>query len=186
MNDLDPTTRVHHAEWAEAEARVRSYLQALELTDRERQEFIVKAVLQRAAAKREENPGANPTALAMEEIHSVSEQWIQSLLANTERPAARGFISLFAIDAPKKWPEAFLADVVPADFRRALCECEISAAPDLKVTRMVPQPFDNLLGDLNLPNALGELTKNLSPSVVGRAAALVLSTISFLLGNRMR
>ncbi len=51
---------------------------------------------------------------------------------------------------------------------------------------MVPQPFDSPLGDLNLPSALGVLTKDLSPSLVAKVAAFILSGIAFLSGNRMR
>jgi len=93
---------------------------------------------------------------------------------------------LFVIDATQKWPAAFLAEEIPLDFQRALRHCEVNAAPDLKVSRMVPQPFESPLSDINLPTALGELTKNLSPSIVARAIALVVSGLAFLSGNRMR
>ena len=185
MIDLEPTSS-RETEWNEAHSRVRAYLVALQVADGGQRDRILSAVLQQAAAKQAEHPGESPTVLAMNEFHSLAEAWFAKRLVTPERAAVRGVVSLSAIDAAKKWPSAFLAEDVPLDFQRALRECEVSAAPDLKVSRMVPQPFESSLPDLNLPNALGELTKNLSPSVVTKAVALLMSGVAFLFGNRMR
>src|SRR6266567_132601 len=105
-------------EWDEARLRVQAYLQALHVTDQEQQERVMVAVLQQAAIKHEKNPQACPTVLAMNEIRGLSEQWFEKLLAPHERAAVTGFVSLFALDATKKWPAVFLADEIPADFHR--------------------------------------------------------------------
>ncbi len=127
-----------------------------------------------------------PTALVMNEMRELSEQWLEKVTPPSERTADRGLVSLFAIDAGEKWPAVFLAEEVPADFRQTLRECEVRAAPDLMVSRMVPQPFESPLGDLSLPGALGQLTKDLSPSLVAKVTAFILSGIAFFSGNRLR
>ena len=103
------------------------------------------------------------------------------------RGAATGLVSCLAIDGFEKWPAAFLAEQVPADFRRALQKSAVRAAPDLSLSRMVPQPFESPLSDLNLPTALAQLTKDMSPSLVARVIAFIFSGFAiWWSGNRMR
>jgi hypothetical protein len=185
MNDFDPASS-RDPDWNEARSRVRCYLRALSVADDGQQDRILATVLQRAAAKQAEHPGESPMALAMIELHNLFEDWFAKRLVTPERAAVKGLVSMSAIDAATKWPAVFLAEDVPLDFQRALRESEVSAAPDLEVSRMVPQPFESSLPDINLPNALVELTKNLSPSVLAKAVAFVVSGLTFLFGNRMR
>jgi hypothetical protein len=185
MNSFSPENDVE-PEWREARCRVEAYLRALDLSDCEQQQRIISVVFQRAAAKHAQNPGESPTVLAMNEICELLEHWLQKVIQPSGHASATGFVPLFAIDAAQKWPAAFLAEEVPADFRQILEECEVLAAPDLKVSRMVPQPFENPLGAINLPSALGQLTKDMSPSLVARVVAFILSGFTFWSGNRMR
>jgi hypothetical protein len=185
MNNFSPMKDIE-SEWKEARYRLEIYLRTLHLTDPQQQERIIHVVLQRAAGKYAENADQHPTALVMKEMHDLSEQWLAKITQPSERMADRGLVSLFAIDAGEKWPVVFLAEEVPADFKQTLQQCEVRAAPDLRVSRMVPQPFESPLGDMNLPSALGQLTKDLSPSLVAKVAAVILSGIAFLSGNRMR
>lgn len=185
MNDHHPING-HDEEWSDAEWRVRAYLLALGVTRRGQQDRVVATILERARAELADHPGESPVALAMKEIRVLSEEWFARLLPGRERPAAAGLVQLDAVNAAPNWPDVLLAGELPADIRRALSGWEVSAAPDLKVSRMVPQPFESPLSDLNLPTALEELTKNLSPSLVSRALALVLSGLALLVGNRMR
>jgi hypothetical protein len=185
MNSFSPENDVE-PEWREARCRVEAYLRALDFSDCEQQQRIISVVLQRAVAKHAQTPGESPTVLAMNEICDLLEQWFQKVMQPPGHASATGFAPLFAIDATQKWPAAFLADEVPADFRQILRECEVRAAPDLRVSRMVPQPFDSPLGDMNLPGALGQLTKDLSPSLVAKVTAFIVSGIAFLSGNRLR
>src|SRR5579863_4209166 len=151
MNSFPPENDVE-PEWREARWRVEAYLRALALSDGEQQQRITSVVLKRAAAKHAQSPGESPTVLAMNETCDLLQQWFQKVIQPSGHASATGFAPLFAIDAAQKWPAAFLAEEVPADFRQVLQECEVRAAPDLKVSRMVPQPFENPLGDINLPS----------------------------------
>ena len=171
-------------EWAEARSRVRVYLQALQVMSPAQQERVLALVLQRAARQQEESPGADPTALAMKEVRTLSEQWFDLLLVQHERVAVTGLVSLLAIDAREKWPEAFLAQEIPADFFHALRECDPRAVPGLRVASMVPQPFDSPLDEaIMLP--LEGLSKVRLP-FVAKVAAFVLSGLSLWPGNRLR
>ena len=169
------------AEWKEAHSRVKAYLQALQVANQEQQDHIVSIVLDRAAVKREENPGLSLTALAMDEIRSLSEHWFGNLLATRERAAVRGVVSLLAIGATEKWPSVFLAENVPSDFRSAITQCDVRGAPDLKVSRMVPQPFGHPLQD----SSLRGLVREFAP-LITEVLAFVLSGFSLFSGDRVR
>jgi hypothetical protein len=185
MSDLNAAND-KSAEWQEAEARVRAYLQALQVVEREEQDRIIALVLSRSAVLQMEHPNDSPLSLAMREIRTLAEQWLGQLLVHDERAAVTGFVYLFALDATQKWPTAFLADEIPQDFRQALQTCEVNAAPNLRVSTMVPQPFESPLQDINLVSGLGQLTKNLSPSVVARAVTFIVSCLPFVSSNRVR
>ena len=106
MNSFCPTSG-SEAEWKEARARLEAYLRALHLANEEQQERIISVVLQQAAVKHAQNPVESPTALAMNEIRDISEQWFAKLSESGERKCTMGFVLLFATDATKKWPAAF-------------------------------------------------------------------------------
>lgn len=173
-------------EWTEARARVDEYLRAACLANEEQRERIISTVLQRAVAKHVQDPAGNPTALAMHEFFEVTDDWLRTITQSRESASANALVYLFATDATKKWPAAFLSDDVPADFVRRIRECKASPAPDLRVSRMVPQPFHSPLTGIALPTALGQLAKDLSPSVIAKVGAVVWSAFSILSGNRMR
>jgi len=185
MNSVYPTTGFE-SEWKAAHDRLEAYVMALCLTNQEQRERIISTVLRQAALKHAQNPGESPMVLAMNEIHELLDQWFAKIIPSRERVSVTGLISLFAIDATKRWPGAFLADEVPADFQRTLRACEVNAAPGLSVSRMVPQPFETALSDINLPTALGQLTKDLPPSLVTKVIAFVLSGFTIWSGNRLR
>jgi len=52
------------------------------------------------------------------------------------------------VDAPEKWPAAFLVEAVPAAFMRALLERKLAPRAELRVSSMVPESFDPLLATL--------------------------------------
>ena len=185
MKSFCPTSGTE-SEWAQARARVAAYLQALNLTIQEQNERITMTALRQAVSKHQENPGESPTALTMDEIQRLFEKWFERLPGLHGRAAPAGYVSLYAIEAGKKWPEAFLSEDVPDDFQRALQGHEVRAAPDLSVSSMVPRPFENALQDITLSVSFGELARGRGP-LLARAFAIVLSLFSFLWwGNRMR
>ena len=185
MNSFCPTSG-SEAEWKEARARLGAYLRALHLANEDQQERIISVVLQQAAVKHAQNLVESPTALAMNEIRDISEQWFAKLSESGERNCTMGFVLLFATDATKKWPAAFLATEIPADCQHALKESWVRAAPDLKFSSMVPQPFENPLQDaLTLPAPLAELAKDKAP-FLAKVFAIVVSWLSIWPGNRLR
>ncbi len=145
-------------EWSNACSRVEEYLRALRAGNEEQREQIILRVLERAADKHAENPGLCPTTLAMDEIRADMDRWFKQNLSPDEQAAVPGLISLLAFNALEKWPAVFLAEDIPADFQRRLRESQVRAAPDLKVSSMVPQPFVHpLRAAIQLPVVLGKL-----------------------------
>lgn len=133
-------------EWDAAHRRLEDYLRALHITDKEQQDRIIPRILECAAIKHAGNPGLCPTALAMEEVRAALDRWLQQILPSRKRGSVMGLNSLFAIDAPERWPAVFLAEEIPPDFQYDLLECQVLAVPDLRVGSMVPQPFAGILG----------------------------------------
>ena len=166
--------------------RLDAYLRALHLANQEQQEWIISAVLFQAAIKHAQKPDENPTTLVMTEIREVSEKWLAKLIESGERVSAAGFISLFAANFMEKWPAAFLSAEVPVEFQLSLRELWVRAAPDLKFSSMVPQPFDNALQDaITLSAPLAELAKNKTPFLV-RVFTVMVSWLSIWPGNKLR
>lgn len=158
-NELNP-------EWAEAQGRLCRYLQALAVAGERQRDRIVRAVIHRAMTKWEKNPSTVPTVLAMEELRSLTEQWFTMLLPGHERVAVVGLVALFSLNMEQRWPDAFLANEIPADFYRALRDSDIHVVPGLRVSSMVPQPFSNPLDDIvKLSSPLEEVAKGLAPFV---------------------
>jgi hypothetical protein len=184
MNELFSINE-QEAGWEEARLRIRIYLRALNLGEEDCR-HVTEMVTSRLAARYGGEPQSNPTALAMDEVRDLCDSWFEKMVPGQGRASVRGLVSHFAMDGSRRWPGTFLRDQVPAEFQRALQTSEVRGAPDLRVSRMVPQPFDSPLRDITLPNALAQLTKDLSPSLVARAIGLVISWLSIWTGNRMR
>jgi len=159
--------------WAEARARVEVYLQALHLTNRAQQSRILSLVLDRAAARHAADTAASPVTLAMEELYNLSESWFSGLLDSQDRPEARGIVSLLAVDAAEKWPSAFLTEEVPSSLQRSVQKCDLRGAPELQLSRMVPEPFSTPLPE----STLKQLARGFAP-LTARLFAFVLSAAS--------
>lgn len=186
MKDIFPTSG-SEPEWAAARSRLEDYLRALHITDEVQRERIIPRVLERAAGKSAGHPERCPTALVMEEFRADLERWLAQNLASRERPAATGVMAWFALDEPEKWAAAFVTEDLTGNFQRSLREGQthVCAAPALRVSSMVPQPFANpLRAAFNLPAPLGKLTRELAP-LATRVAAATLSAVSVLSGVRL-
>lgn len=166
-------------DWAEARSRVEAYLKALCLVNPQQQERIVSMVLAQARARHARNPTEKPVAVAMTTLRESSDQWFKHCLPSQEHVSRPALLSLYALDAQKEWPEAYLSDPVPPALENGLQRCDIRAGPDISLARMVPQPLETPLREaMQLPTALTELTRNLSPSLVAKAAAFLFSGFS--------
>jgi hypothetical protein len=129
-------------EWNAAYYRLEDYFRALHLVNKVQQSQIILRLLQAAAVKHGQNPGQNPTTLAMEEAYAAMDGWLEEIFQRHERVAGAGLVSLLITDAAEKWPTAFMADEIPADFQQAMQESDVRAGPDLQVSSMVPRPID--------------------------------------------
>ena len=141
-------------EWNAAYDRLEDYLCAFRVENRLLQSQIILRLLESAAARHAEEPGQNPTALAMEEARAAMARWFANLLPKAERAAITGPIAWLAVDAPEKWPAAFLSDEVSSEFRRELQKTDLRPGPELRVSSMVPRPFDArpMLNFVTLPH----------------------------------
>jgi hypothetical protein len=185
MNSFCPASG-SEGEWKEARVRLEAYLRALQLAHLEQQERVVVAVLRQAAIIHAQQPAESPTTIVMNKIQEASEQWIARVVGCGEHVSVSGFVSLFATDAAKKWPAAFLDAEIPPDFQDVLRESHVRAAPDLNISRMVPEPFANPLQDaITLSAPLAELAKNKAP-LLARVFAVSLSWLSIWWGNKPR
>ena len=136
-------------EWNAAYYRLEDYFRAHRVTNKVHQSQLILDLLQRAAARHALAPTeASPTRLALEEAYAEMDRWFQPLVSNPELPPHRasimGRVSMQILDAPSRWPYAFLAPEreIPADFRMALKMSSVQSGPDLAVSRMVPRPLD--------------------------------------------
>jgi hypothetical protein len=151
-----------HGEWEDANVRVGNYLRAMRVANEERQAEIVSSILERAANRAKERPAFRPAILVVEEIRAATARWLAQVLPSSEHVAVGDFLSLRVINALENWPTAFLAEEVPAELQRAMLRSKVRAVPELQISSMVPEPFDNpLLGTLPLRNALAMLARSL-------------------------
>jgi hypothetical protein len=160
-------------QWNAAYVRVEDYLRAHRIHNRLHQSRLILQVLERAARRHAQNPAANPTELAAEEIEATMDLWFSELLNRPgqphERIAVDGRLALLLCDGPEKWPYAFLDErQVPSDFAAAMRARVIEAGPDMAVSSMVPRPID--LGPI--PEAAGETMERIERFPVVRTLLL--------------
>jgi len=185
MNNFHSTTSGDSG-WGEARLRIEAYLVGMGITSETERERVIQNILKQTAIEYAGNPEGNPVALAMNQLLKTLDQWAGKFSFPDEQSKVRGSVLLYAVDGPKMWPAALFTGEMPDTFRQAISDCQVAATPDLSVSRMVPQPFDNALLDIKLPNAVGKLTKDISPSFLAKAAAVVASGLALLFGNRLR
>jgi len=178
MNTFFPITG-SQADWNVAYYRLEDYFRALRMVNKVHQSQIILHILEKTAARHARDASQNPAALAMEEARAAMDQWFETVLGHRERIAVAGLISLLAIDAPERWPVAFLSDEIPVEFRSEMQESEVRAGPDLQVSSMVPRPIDvgPLLDPVHFSEAL-EKVRWVSTVVV---VVAVLAALSFSL-----
>jgi hypothetical protein len=136
------------ADWNEAYVTVESYLLALGLRNRLLLGRLILRILDRAAARRETDPGAAGTkivSLAMEETIALVAAWF-CRVAGVELPesrlAARGRLALLLADLPGRHQAWFLAEgPLPAEVTDALREAYLRAQPETQRRAMVPRPI---------------------------------------------
>src|SRR5580704_6222767 len=96
-NTFFPATGTE-AEWNAAFYRLADYFRALHLVNKVHQSQIILHLLELTAAKHANNPGQNPTTLAMEEARAAMEHWFEGILQSRDRMVVVGLLSLSAVD----------------------------------------------------------------------------------------
>jgi hypothetical protein len=141
MKPFTPATG-SEAEWNAAYLRLEDYLRALHVVNRAHQSQIVLQLLEAAAKRHAKEPTRSPTELVMEEVDGALERWFTKILPKPERAWVQGCVVMLATDAVEKWPEQFLQNHISPDFKQAVCEYDVRAGPDLRLSSMVPRPID--------------------------------------------
>jgi len=134
-------------QWNAAFVRVEDYLRAHRVHNRLQQSRILQEVLARAARRHAQDPSADPTTLAAEEIDRMMDAWFAELLGDRtlphERVAIEGRVALLLCDGVDRWPYAFLDLAhVPEEFADEMKQRSIQAGPDLAVSSMVPREIN--------------------------------------------
>ena len=135
-------------EWNAAYYRLEDYLRAHRVTNKIHQSQVILRLLRRAAVRHAQTPGVAPTKLALEEAYSEIDRWFQQIISDPELPPQRasivGRVKMDLLDAPQRWPNAFLAPegMIPPEFRTAMRDGSIQGGPDLLVSSMIPRPLD--------------------------------------------
>jgi hypothetical protein len=183
MNTFFPTTG-SEADWNAAYYRLEDYFRALCMVNKVHQSQVILRLLEAAAVRHALDVSQNPTVLAMEEARATMNQWFEAILGRRERIGVGGLISLLAIDAPERWPAAFLSEEIPAECLREMQESGLRAGPDLQVSSMVPRPIDvsPLLDPIHLSDALDKARWSLA--ILATLAALVVLSVSLFLVMR--
>ena len=151
-----------HSEWDQARLRVGNYLRAMMIINEERQAEIVSHILAVAMRREQENPGLSPAVLAFAELRAATERWLAQALPSRAHVTVTDYLSLLVINARENWPAAVFAEEVSGELQRALLQSNVRAVPELQVSSMVPESFENpLLGSLPLRNALAMLARSL-------------------------
>lgn len=151
---LNPARTLSDSElddWEEAYAAVESYLRALRIRNRLLIAEVVRAVLQRAAARREKEPERAARVLAMEEVLTSVADWTRAVIdepLENRRLAARGRLALLLADMPGEWQGVFLTPAPwPEEFVNAMKSSYFAAGPQFAQLNMVPKPLEfNAIG----------------------------------------
>jgi hypothetical protein len=151
LDSLRPLSEPELAEWEEAYAAVEAYLQALRLRNRLLVAELVRGILWRASARRQNEPQTPARVLAMEEALTVVAEWTQDVLdvpLENRRLAARGRLALLLAGMPDKWQGVFLTPAPwPPDFVEAMKSSYLAAGPRFAALTMVPKPLElNAIG----------------------------------------
>jgi len=151
LDTLSPLSEEELNEWEEAYAAVEAYLQALRLRNRLLVAELVRGILWRASARRNDEPDVPPRFLAMEEALSEIAEWTQDVLdvpLENRRLAARGRLALLLAGMPGKWQGVFLTPAPwPPAFIEAMRKSYLAAGPRFAALTMVPKPLElNALG----------------------------------------
>lgn len=153
-------------EWNAAYYRLEDYLRAHGVVNKIHQSQIILRLLQRAATRHQSDPAQDPTRLAMEEAYAEIDEWFQGIFGEDEVPGRLsnlGRVSLYILDAPQQWPQAFLSPrELPPDFVNAMRQISVQSGPDLRVSTMVPTEPDIAPTPGILKEALRKLDQVLS------------------------
>ena len=172
---------VAEPEWEEALGRVRAYLGAHGVAAPVLDDLAGQIILlakDRAASE----PGADPSALAIDSAMTLIDAWINHIVGNGHRETpdrrfAHERASVHLAQVPRTWPQHFLSPgEVPAELAAHLRSTHVMAGPDLEFSRMASRPFD--LGPVS--EAAGSTWRTFDKLPVLRAIAMWVIYLSLL------
>lgn len=137
---MEPVAHTRN-EWDDALARVMAFLAKLQLSDLEHRVRSATRIIDKA--RFEIVPGESPVEKSMEILFEEMDIWFSGVLpVPGSRGAASGVVSLRALGASERWPEAFLDGEPPEEIRKAVAGLSLATGPDLSVSSMVPREMD--------------------------------------------
>jgi hypothetical protein len=122
-------------------------LRAHRLAGRWRRAQLAAAILARVAAAPPPTTDASPVALAIAAADRALVDWFRRLLPETtpadpQDALTTGRLALLLCDGYTRWPDAFLSDNPPDEFKKAMFTAVLKAGPELRKGRMVPRARD--------------------------------------------
>lgn len=145
---MTPDFEVDPRLWTEATERVEGYLRSYRVDNRLLLHRLTQHIIGRAARRLADEPGREPTALAIEEARRLIEAWLERVVgaADGESAAqrfARGRAAVELANLATAWPEYFLDyREAPPEMTARLRSTYLDAGPDLEFSNMAPRPLD--------------------------------------------
>ncbi len=151
IESLRPLSESELEVWEDAYAAVEAYLAALHIRNRLLVSELVRGILWRASARRENEPESTARKLAIEEMLSEIGEWTERVLDEPlvdRRLAARGRLALLLAGMPDRWQGVFLTpEPWPEEFVAAMRSSYLAAGPQFAELTMVPKPLElNVIG----------------------------------------
>ena len=148
LSDFQPKTGSVE-DWNNAYTRVEDYLRALRVDNKLHKHRLIRAALDRAAARHAQTPDMQPMVLAVEEMETIVSDWFSTLIADetegeeSEVLPSHGKAAMLVADLPARWPYLFSdPDRLPSELRTLMRETTLRAGPSLQLSSMVSRDIE--------------------------------------------
>ncbi len=147
--------------------RIERLLEGLGMARGRRRELVIQNCMTRAVGRWREEPGADLSALALEQIEDALGRWFSFVLEAEslgERPPLLvGQAALEACQSAQRWPDVLLTyDHLPAEFVEAMRAATIEPLPAELPGSMLAQPLEYWSLRELLMRALGRWSRGLA------------------------
>jgi hypothetical protein len=135
---------VSSPEWNEAWDRINDYLDALRTPESIDRELILLASFERAIIRKRQEPSTPATELAFEEAQKTLDETLNHLIGEAVSQDRRSVEQRVRLYLTEGVDGNLLGrtDEIPEEFRHALREVRLQAAPNLQVASIVARPLE--------------------------------------------